>query len=322
MVCLATDHHAIDVLEVGRHLVIADDAAIDQDLQARKLLLQLVRHLIAQRRNLTVFFRAQALQDRIARVDDKRAATRLGHPADKIPNEIVVLDLVDADPMLDGDRDIHRIAHRLDAVGHQLRLGHQAGAEGAALHALGRAAAVQVDFRIAPLLAQLRRHGEVDRLAAAQLQCHRVFCRVEVQVAGHVAMQQRTGGHHLGVQPGVAAELAVEHAAMAVGPVHHGSDRNAAGIYVHGIRLLAWRRDQEGPLETGAHGVGIWRSRHPVAGDCTSGEAAGPRKSESIATASRIAAPRPGSLSAAQSARSSWQKPSGICLENPWSTHW
>ncbi|MCY1236628.1 hypothetical protein D9M72_492930 [compost metagenome] len=165
-------------------------------------------------------------------MDDKRAATRLGHPADEITNEIVVLDLVDADAMLDGDRDVHRFAHRLDAVGHQLRLCHQAGAEGPALHALGRAAAVQVDFRIAPLLAQLGRHGKVGRLATAQLQRDRVFGRIEIQMARDVAMQQRAGGHHLGVQPGVAAELAVEHAAMAVSPVHHRCHRYSASPYI------------------------------------------------------------------------------------------
>ena len=47
-----------------------------------------------------------------------------------------------------GTRD--RVAHRLDAVGDQRRLGHQAGAERAALHALARAAAVEVDLGVAP----------------------------------------------------------------------------------------------------------------------------------------------------------------------------
>lgn len=46
---------------------------------------------------------------------------------------------------------------------------------------------------------------------------------VEAQVALGVAVDQGAGGHHLGVQPGVAGDLAVEHAAMAVGPVQHGS---------------------------------------------------------------------------------------------------
>jgi hypothetical protein len=39
-----------------------------------------------------------------------------------------------------------------------------------------------------------------------------------------VAVPQRTGGDHLGVEQGVAAEQAVKVTAMAVGPIHHGGD--------------------------------------------------------------------------------------------------
>jgi len=45
----------------------------------------------------------------------------------------------------------------------------------------------------------------------------------------HAPMQQSARGHHLGVQPGVAAQQPVEEAAMAVGPVHHGGDGEAPG---------------------------------------------------------------------------------------------
>jgi hypothetical protein len=49
-------------------------------------------------------------------------------------------------------------------------------------------------------------------------------------VACHIAMDQRTGGDHLCIQPGVAGDLAVEDAAVAVGPVHHGGDGEGAGL--------------------------------------------------------------------------------------------
>jgi hypothetical protein len=42
-------------------------------------------------------------------------------------------------------------------------------------------------------------------------------------------MQQRTGGDHLGVEPGVARDLAMEDAAVAVGPIHHGRNRQGTG---------------------------------------------------------------------------------------------
>ncbi|XQU70369.1 hypothetical protein OJJOAM_003100 [Cupriavidus sp. H18C1] len=192
--------------------------------------LQLVGHLVAQRRNLAVFLGAQPLQDRIARMNDKGLATGLGNRADEIAHEIVMLDRVDADPVLDGDRHRHRVAHGPHAVRHQLRLRHQAGAKRPALDPLGRATAIQVDLGIAPALAQLGRGRQIGRLAAAQLQGNRLLGRIEVQMARDIAMQQRTGRHHLGVQPGVAAQLAMEGAAVAVRPVHHGSNGNAPRI--------------------------------------------------------------------------------------------
>ena len=51
---------------------------------------------------------------------------------------------------------------------------------------------------------------------------------VEAQVALDVAVDQRAGGDHLRVQPRVAADVAVEHAAVAVGPVHHRGNANPA----------------------------------------------------------------------------------------------
>jgi len=116
------------------------------------------------------------------------------------------------------------------AVGHQLGLGHQAGAEGAALHPFAGAAAVQIDLVVAPLLRQPGAVRQVGRFAATQLQGHRVFLRVEVQVAWHVAMQQGAGGHHLGVQAGVSGDEAVQDTAVPVGPVHHGRDGQAPGV--------------------------------------------------------------------------------------------
>ena len=51
--------------------------------------------------------------------------------------------------------------------------------------------------------------------------------RVEAQMPLRVAMAQRTGGDHLGVEQGITAEQAVEIAAVAIGPVHHGGYRGA-----------------------------------------------------------------------------------------------
>ena len=67
--------------------------------------------------------------------DEGRAAGR-AHGSDEVAHECVIVAPVDADPMLDGHIDRHRVTHRLDAVGHRCRLGHQAGSESALLDAL------------------------------------------------------------------------------------------------------------------------------------------------------------------------------------------
>ena len=54
-----------------------------------------------------------------------------------------------------------------------------------------------------------------------ELQGQRVLLGAEVEVARHVAMQQRAGGHHLAVQMRALREQAVEEAAVPIGPVHH-----------------------------------------------------------------------------------------------------
>ena len=48
----------------------------------------------------------------------------------------------------------------------------------------------------------------------------------------HITVQQRAGGHHLGIKPGVARQQAVEITAMAVGPIHHGGDGQAPAAVV------------------------------------------------------------------------------------------
>src|SRR5471032_234052 len=225
---LAAQHHAVDVLQVQVDLGLGLDAAVDDDFEVRKVALELVGVVVLERRHFAVFLGRQAFQDGVAGVHDERRATGRGDAADEVAHEVVAGDVVDADAVLDGDVDGDGVAHGLDAVGHQLRLGHQAGAERALLHALGRAAAVQVDLVVAPLLAQPGGDGQVGRIAAAQLQGHRMLFVVEAQVALDVAVDQRAGGHHLRVQPGVARDLAVEQTAVAVGPVHHRGDGQAA----------------------------------------------------------------------------------------------
>ena len=108
-----------------------------------------------------------------------------------------------------------------------------------ALHTLARAAAVEVDLVVAPASGQTRAVREVVRFTAAQLQRDRMLHRIEVQMPRHVAMQQRTGGHHFGVEARAPGDEAVQDAAATVGPVHHRRDGKAPGAGRGGRRWHA-----------------------------------------------------------------------------------
>ena len=133
--------------------------------------------VVAQRRNLAILLRRQPLQHGIARVDDEDFAAGRRDRADEVADEAVVLTLVETDAMLDGHRNRDGVAHRLHAIGDDRRLGHQAGAEAAGLHALGRAAAIEIDLVVAPARAELRARGEQRGIAAAELQRKRMLGR-------------------------------------------------------------------------------------------------------------------------------------------------
>ena len=56
VVRLAPDHHAVNVLQVSGDGFVSGDAAVDDDFQIRKLLLQAVNVIVFQGRNIAVFF--------------------------------------------------------------------------------------------------------------------------------------------------------------------------------------------------------------------------------------------------------------------------
>src|SRR5207237_8809966 len=166
----AAEHDAIDVLQVLRNLRARGNAAVDDDLELREVALELINVVILERRDLAVLLGREPLQPGVARVHVVRAATRLRPRADEVTHEAIVLDLVEADAVLHRHRHWHGLADRPHAARDELRLRHQAGAEGAALHALARAADVEIDLVIPVTLPQPRAAYQVFRLAAAELQ--------------------------------------------------------------------------------------------------------------------------------------------------------
>ena len=151
MVGLAPNHHAVQQSQLRLQLGMRGDTAVQHHRQCREVALERMHQFVAQRRNLAVLLGRQALEPGIAGVHDEDLATGLTDRTDEVAHKTIVLFAVYAYAVLDRHRYRHGITHGLDAIGHQTRLGHQTGAKRAALHALGRAAAVQVDLVIAPL---------------------------------------------------------------------------------------------------------------------------------------------------------------------------
>ena len=120
-------------------------------------------------------------------MDDERRRARRLHRLRRRRTGLARLLLVDADAALDRHRNVDGRRHRRDAFGDQARLAHQAGAEPAALHPVGRAAAIEIDLVIAELGADPRRLGEPRRIGAAELQRDRMLARVEADAAARAA---------------------------------------------------------------------------------------------------------------------------------------
>jgi hypothetical protein len=76
---------------------------------------------------------------------------------------------LDTDPRFHRHRNRDARLHGAHALGDQLWLGHQTGAERTALHAVARASDVEVDLVIALLATHVRRARELLRIAPAEL---------------------------------------------------------------------------------------------------------------------------------------------------------
>ena len=152
-------HDAVDMRKMRLRRLEIGDAAVEDDRPVGMGALQRMDQRIVERRDGPVVFGAQSVEPRLARMDDDAAAPAAS-PLRRSAESLLGLLLVDADPAFDGDRNADRGGHRGDAVGHKLGLAHETRAEAAALHPVGRAAAIEIDFVIAEVRPDPRRFGE------------------------------------------------------------------------------------------------------------------------------------------------------------------
>jgi hypothetical protein len=155
--------------------------------------------------------------------------------------------VIDADAAFDGDLGVARIGHRGDAIADALRLAHQHRAEASRLHAVGRAADIEVDLGISVLCANPRGLRQFRRIGPAQLQRHGLLRRIEGQEVPRAAANQGGRRDHLGVKQNARTEQPVKVPAMAIGPVHHGCHGQPVGrMQVHAFVLYPVRRGRHG----------------------------------------------------------------------------
>eukprot|EP00958_Prasinococcus_capsulatus_P012579 scaffold1261_cov377-Prasinococcus_capsulatus_cf.AAC.16 len=251
LVGAAADHHAMQRVTgvVARQLrrggVAPQDAAVQREPQLGEVPRQREDELVLELWDLAVLGRRQPIEQRAPRVDDEvshRGAS--GDGLDELHKLVVGAAVVHADAALhrDGRPCRRRLAHLRTDVRHALRLVHERGAEAAlARDLVARAAAVEVDFVVAPPLSDGRRRRQLLRVAPAQLQHDGMLRNIVAQVPleAHVRRQlvhgvrggvlahlaihvhQRGVDHHLGVQPGVPRQQPTQVAKVRVRPVHH-----------------------------------------------------------------------------------------------------
>ena len=228
-------HDPVEVGQQGLRRVEPGDPAVQRNRKVRPFALQAPDQIIVQGRDVAVLLGRQALQDRLARMDDEGVDPRRRagvHEGEKAGLRVLV---VHADPALHRRRNPHGLPDCGHALSHQGRLPHEAGAEAPGLHPVGGAADVQVDLIVAEGLADPRRLRQFRRVAAAELQGDGVLGRIEAQQTLPVAMQDRRAGDHLGVEQGAPRQHPVEGPAVPVGPVHHRGDGEAVGGPGHGV---------------------------------------------------------------------------------------
>ncbi len=161
---------------------------------------------------------------------------------DEVGHVFVAIAIVYADAVLDGDGKACGSDHGGDCLGDPIGLEHQAGSKIAALNAIAGAADVEVDAVVAPGLGEAGAMGEATGVIAADLEDEGLFLGGEAEEPIEIAMDDRLGCNHFGVEHHPPTDLPRKEAEMPIGALHHG--RNAEGIMpgLHGtsrIRALA-----------------------------------------------------------------------------------
>ena len=131
----ASDHDAIGPRERVEGALGIPDSAVEHHRESGKLALEAAHAPVLERRDGAVLGGAQAGQGGDPGMHGERGDPRVCAGADEVPQERIVVVAVHAQPALHRDGQGAGIAHGRQAGRHAPGLEHQAGPEGAALHA-------------------------------------------------------------------------------------------------------------------------------------------------------------------------------------------
>jgi hypothetical protein len=224
----AANHGGIHLGALGLGLVEGEDAAVDFDEELGEVAFEAVDVVVAEGRNGAVVLGVEALEPGFAGMDGEVLAACGGDDRDEFDHVFVAIAIVYANAVFDGHRQACRSDHSGDGVGDPIGIEHQTGSEVAALDAVAGAADVEVDAVVAPGFGEAGAVGEAGGVIAADLEDKGFFVGGEAEEPIEVAMDDRLGGDHFGVEHHPPTDLPREKSEMPIGALHHG--RNAEGI--------------------------------------------------------------------------------------------
>ncbi len=139
-------------------------------------------------------------------MDEDSSTPGSGDGVDETTQELVAVEIVDAQSRLDRYRNIDRSGHRGYASCDLQRFGHERGAETPRLDPVARTPHVQVYLIVTRLGTQAGCLGELIRVATSELQRHGMFVRVKRKKMQPPSIHERRRRYHLRVQPTVGRE--------------------------------------------------------------------------------------------------------------------
>jgi hypothetical protein len=246
----AANHGGVHLGALGLGLVEGKDAAVDFDEELGKVAFEAVDLVVAQGRDRAVVLGVEALEPGFAGMDGEMLAACAADDRHEFDHIFVAIAIVYANAVLDGHGQACRSDHGGDGLGDAIGLEHQAGSEVAALDAVAGAADVEVDAVVAPGFGEAGAVGEAGGVIAADLEDEGFFVGGEAEEPIEVAMDDRLGGDHFGVEHHPPTDLPRKEAEMPIGALHHR--RNAEGIMpgLHGKEIKTPTNDSARQLRS------------------------------------------------------------------------